>query len=318
MIEVPMTVTPQVTSVPVSVSESSVSLPGNIDVSYVVQPYAQYDGSYSVTPGKDSQTLATANKALTQNVTISGDNNLIAANILKGKSIFGVDGSADIASPFGANLEYVGHLYHENITLNDTSFPTWTPTSTSTTIRASSAITTFAADMANYDYVILTKATIDPAYSSAATNVSRLVRTVFSMAQLITKRPSSPANTEAEKYNTNVGLNTIYINSLLYYGSNGNYTVAYNTNNGIYFANSSPTFSSSTSNTPTVTVPSVPIKAGTSGHLSADNANAIDEANSIIKISYDLYRTKKNGTLFAQLIHDDVDLFNNGLTLPTN
>lgn len=51
----------------------------------------------TITPGTSSQTIA-ANTYLTGAQTISGDANLVAGNIVSGKSIFGVSGSAQIPS----------------------------------------------------------------------------------------------------------------------------------------------------------------------------------------------------------------------------
>ena len=225
---------------------------------------------------------------------------------------------ADKANPWGANLEYVSHLYHEQFSLNDTDLPTWTPTGTATVIRQSSSVASFAADMANYDYVMLSKATIDFAYGAAATDVNRPVKNVFSFAQTISKRPSSPANTANERYNANASYNSTYMNSLFYYGSTGNYVSVYNANSAVYFNSATPTFSNSTSDNITVSVLSLQLRAATSGYMSADNVNAMDKANSIVKISCDLYRVEKFSTWYSQMIHDCVDLFNNGLTLPSS
>ena len=47
----------------------------------------------TVTPGTSSQTAVESGRYTTGAVTVSGDANLVAANILSGKSIFGVNGS---------------------------------------------------------------------------------------------------------------------------------------------------------------------------------------------------------------------------------
>lgn len=49
------------------------------------------------TPGTSDQKI-NANQYLTGEQTIKGDKNLVAANIVSGKSIFGVDGSATLPS----------------------------------------------------------------------------------------------------------------------------------------------------------------------------------------------------------------------------
>lgn len=52
-------------------------------------------GAATITPGTSDQTIA-ANTYLTGAQTIEGDADLVAANIVYGKSIFGVDGTAKI------------------------------------------------------------------------------------------------------------------------------------------------------------------------------------------------------------------------------
>lgn len=49
----------------------------------------------TVTPGKTAQTAVAAGRYTTGAVQVAGDSNLIAANIVKGKRIFGVSGTAE-------------------------------------------------------------------------------------------------------------------------------------------------------------------------------------------------------------------------------
>lgn len=49
----------------------------------------------TVTPGTTNQTAVASGRYTTGAVTVAGDSNLIAANIVKGKSIFGVSGTAE-------------------------------------------------------------------------------------------------------------------------------------------------------------------------------------------------------------------------------
>ena len=54
-------------------------------------------GAATITPGTSNQTIASGTY-LTGAQTISGDANLLAGNIVAGKTIFGVAGSAQIPS----------------------------------------------------------------------------------------------------------------------------------------------------------------------------------------------------------------------------
>lgn len=48
----------------------------------------------TITPGASQKTVSCSGKYMTGNVVINGDSNLVAANILSGKTIFGIAGSA--------------------------------------------------------------------------------------------------------------------------------------------------------------------------------------------------------------------------------
>lgn len=71
----------------------------------------------TVTPGTSSQTAVASGVYTTGVITVSGDSNLVAANILSGKSIFGVNGSLVIqtfhtgASAPSSSLGANGDLY---------------------------------------------------------------------------------------------------------------------------------------------------------------------------------------------------------------
>lgn len=66
---------------------------GNSDVSLTASVTTK--GATTITPGTSDQTIASGTY-LTGAQTISGDSDLVAANIVYGKNIFGVDGSAKI------------------------------------------------------------------------------------------------------------------------------------------------------------------------------------------------------------------------------
>lgn len=65
-------------------------------------------GGSTTTPGTANKTIVAANRYVSGNINVAGDPNLIAANIVKGKTIFGVPGSAEeykspaAVSPLGA------------------------------------------------------------------------------------------------------------------------------------------------------------------------------------------------------------------------
>lgn len=84
----------------------------------------------TVTPGTTNQTAVASGRYTTGAVQVAGDSNLIAANIVKGKRIFGVSGTAEVktaatgtitrksSSPF--DLYYVTGTSYGSITEDDT------------------------------------------------------------------------------------------------------------------------------------------------------------------------------------------------------
>ena len=61
---------------------------GNVNQSIVVQ------GGSTTTPGTANKTIVAANRYVNGNIVVAGDPNLIASNIIRGKTIFGVAGTA--------------------------------------------------------------------------------------------------------------------------------------------------------------------------------------------------------------------------------
>lgn len=82
-------------------------------------------GAQTITPGTTNKTIA-AGKYLSGVQTIKGDSNLIASNIISGKSIFGVAGTATISSLGGSKIEK-GSINHIKGT-GDTIKLSFTPT----------------------------------------------------------------------------------------------------------------------------------------------------------------------------------------------
>lgn len=191
----------------------------------------------------------------------------------------------------GETPEFVSTLGTVNWTLDNTTYSSWTPTTDkATTIKATTNLTTFSAAMTTYDYVILWEVEIKPAYLTGATDITRPIRNGYYIASWIYKRPSNYANLNAGTYNSNA-VESWLIGFEDYYNASGVRAIAYAPSYGIYSAATAPTFSSSTSNTPTVTVktPTVAARCSTT-YFSTGNAGYIDTTNSTIKMTAKLYR----------------------------
>lgn len=87
-----------------SISGNTVTVPYGYHESGGTFTVDSYTGEYTVNPGTSSQTLSTAGKYMTSDIVVSGDSNLLAENIKKGVSIFGIVGTLE--SSGGTSAEY--------------------------------------------------------------------------------------------------------------------------------------------------------------------------------------------------------------------
>lgn len=83
---------------------ASVATSGYLDTSATKTLQLTTRSSATITPGTTDQTIA-AGQYLTGTQTISGDANLVAENIISGKSIFGVSGSVVIQKYYTGTTE---------------------------------------------------------------------------------------------------------------------------------------------------------------------------------------------------------------------
>ena len=83
---------------------ASVATSGYLDTSATKTLQLTTKSSATITPGTTDQTIA-AGQYLTGTQTISGDANLVAGNIISGKSIFGVSGSVVIQKYYTGTTE---------------------------------------------------------------------------------------------------------------------------------------------------------------------------------------------------------------------
>ena len=83
---------------------ASVATSGYLDTSATKTLQLTTKSSATITPGTTDQTIA-AGQYLTGTQTISGDANLVAENIISGKSIFGVSGSVVIQKYYTGTTE---------------------------------------------------------------------------------------------------------------------------------------------------------------------------------------------------------------------
>lgn len=200
----------------------------------------------------------------------------------------------------GKDAECVNdNVYSIEDTLDNTLFNGWTPSTTAKAIVATKTAGTFAADLANYDYYIIWDCGCYPEYTGTPTLKAHTLFARCYIVQQICKRPSSWANIEADSFNGNACASVYAGNFLRYYGTTtGTATYSWSVSYGFYFGATAATFSSSTSNTPTVTVktPTLSTRCSTT-YFSTANAALVDQPNSNWFIKGKVYRAKPDGIL---------------------
>lgn len=202
----------------------------------------------------------------------------------------------------GAEIEHIQDIYDQTVTLADTDFATWTPSTTAATIRATENLTYKPVlAMNTYEYALRWKFFFNPVYDGNETNKARTVKTVMNLWQLISKRANSLANIGARNHAGNVCATLTSAAILDYYNSSSSHTYTWSASYGVYCAATAATFSSSTSATPTLTIktPAVSARCSTT-YLSTANAACIDQENSTIRIIGEFYRYKPRGILLSE------------------
>lgn len=215
----------------------------------------------------------------------------------------------------GWNAEHVSQVYSADYNLEDTSFASWTPSTTATEIIASTTAGTFSADLNNYEYYIRWRMDYNPQFVTGATMKAQTIRQVGSQWQTIHRRPYGLARfatlTDYYAYCATISSASVY---LIYYNTNGSLTWTTSSSTSIFPTMVAATFSSTSSATPTVTVktPMIQAKCSTS-YLATARAAEIDQEKSTVKVRGDLFRVNKNATMLKQCYIDALKVYNDPL-----
>lgn len=198
-----------------------------------------------------------------------------------------------------------------NTTLASTDYSTWTASTTAHTLISSTSPITFSADMANKSYALRWRWQIEMKYATGVTLKTIPVYQCGEIWQLLFRRPDSLAHIASDSFVGNATVTTRSVPLLKYYKSTGALSYTYSASYGFYCAATAPTFSSSTSNTPTVTVktPTVSCRCSTTYF---DTARKSEIATTTpIKIICLLYEIPSQICAEWQMHKGLVDLYNN-------
>lgn len=278
--------------------------------------------SKTVTPTESEQTVTpdsgkllsfvTVNPIPSQYADVSGTT-AQAADVKSGKTFVAQNGNlvngAYLYDWKGEDTEFLQTVYDEVFTLDDTTFPSWTPANTASAIKASVNAAKIVFDMVNYDYLLEWQVRFDAAYEDGATLINQAYRECAVIYQAIQRNPNSVANIQAKNFNGNrcVTLFTTPLN--VYYNANGNLTYTYSVSYGIYGSATAATFSNSTAASPTVTIKTPAINARCHDtYFAMARAPELDTEKSTIHMTGKLYRSKVGATL-RSMYGELIDLY---------
>lgn len=194
-------------------------------------------------------------------------------------------------NPIGNCAEFIRQVYDDTTALEDTLFNGWTPSTTAKVIIATATADTEVLDLAHYEYVIKWETSVEVALNSGATTKAQLKWEGADQYQHIRKYPNSLANIRAGNWNGNTSTTYFTVPFMRYWNTSGSLTYTHSIAYGIYPGLSTPTFSNTTSNTPTLTIktPTISARCSTT-YFATARAAQVDQANTFIHRVGKLYR----------------------------
>lgn len=279
-------------------------------------------GATTITPSTQQQTAVASGKYTTGAITVDPipSQYIIPSGTVSITSNGTVDvtqyASADVAIPatstsyLGTNPVKIADYATQTVALSSTSFATWTPSTTYTTIYASSDVGTAVLDLVNYNYNIVWFFDIEYKYDGTESSASKALRTCQCMQQSIYKNPNGLTTLSAKKFNGNY-CTTLFTAGLIdYYNTSSVKKLTYTSSVAAYLYATAATFSNSTTNTPTLTVktPSIRFVCNNS-YLTTANCAKIDKANTKFTLRGELWRVDKDSAMQG-MYRNIVNLYN--------
>ncbi|MDT3386992.1 MAG: hypothetical protein LIR46_04405 [Bacteroidota bacterium] len=194
----------------------------------------------------------------------------------------------------GADAKLVETFTLSDVTLANTDFATWTPSTTAIDILATRTAGTFVADCENYDYYIISQTSIPVVVDDSAVKKALPILTAANQVQMIIRRPNNWAQITNESFVIQVCVTAYSSCFMQYYGTTtGTASYTWGASYGLYSAVTPAVLSSNASATPTITVktPKVTARCSTT-YMSTANAALIDQDKTIISQKCLVYRVK--------------------------
>lgn len=217
----------------------------------------------------------------------------------------------------GDNVEFLQEFYRSKILLKDTSFPSWTPSKTASSIKATQNLSTISINLADYEYMIEWVWQMTAAYPAGQTLKTTPDRQIGAIYQTAHRRPYGLANFESENYAYNyvTALNTS-AGYLIYYNSSGTKTWTTGNTYGIYCGSTIASISSTSANVVNLTpkTPAISTRCHDT-YFSTTRAAEIDQNNTNIIICGRLYRMRVGSCALRNMYGNAIEIYNHPLTV---
>lgn len=188
--------------------------------------------------------------------------------------------------------EFVKTLYDREFTLADTSYGSWTASTTAGTIKSAVSAGTYGADFSTYEYIVKWSFSFDAEYSNTAVMKAIPVQEYSDQYQVLCKRPNTYANIEAENFNGNTCVTYFTVPFYRYYNTSGSLTYTHSISYGIYPSLQTVTFSHSTADNATCTFKTPAIYARCNATYFATSRKVDITTASPFRLKGTLYRYK--------------------------
>lgn len=214
----------------------------------------------------------------------------------------GGSGGGDVWAWYGTNATLVDS-YKGTVALEDTSFATWTPSTTESIIWTKQLTgTTLDAD---HQYAVAIRFVFEPVYQTGTTVISGGTKFICVGSSTTYKYPNTLANWNSGTYGTSSSSNSEQSYYIFYKNSGGTETVSSGLTYGIY-----ATFNTFTMQTLTLTVRA----RASSTYFSTDMLAALDQTNSTFTVDFSVYSIPIANNAKQDIIDNCMDIYQNGIT----
>ena len=237
----------------------------------------------------------------TKNVTLLGVDYPAVPSILLPQTGGGqAEFSADVYTWLGANAETIKTLEPYIVHLDETDFPSWTPSTTSATIKArTAAYDSFEVDFRYYEYAVVWRCLADIAYSGSITGKIAQKKVGYISVSYLFKRPSTDAKVISGSYDGNAAVTIPRVMYRYQKASNADFIV-FESSYGLYFGSPSVSFANTTANVTTAAIntPSLIARAYDSC-MPAATFPLVDQENTVFDMRGEVLRMDRyNPTSF--------------------